>query len=166
VNWLDLVILVCIAVGLIKGLLDGFVKQIVSFIALVAAIFFSGQIAVPVRNFVLTHLAGDSVSPQIVSGFCYVMVFVLIIFVIVLFGKIVDVAIKMTPAKPLNILLGGLFGTFIWVLSLSILFNIFSVFDSGSTILSKQTQEKSVFYYQVKNVVPTVYPMMKNYFQK
>jgi membrane protein required for colicin V production len=165
-SWLDILIVVCVAIGLVKGLLDGFIKQVVSFIALVAAIFFSGQIAVPVRHFLLSHVTGDSVSPQIVSGICYVLAFVLIILIIVLFGRIVDVAIKMTPAKPLNILLGGLFGTFIWILSLSILFNVFAVFDTGSTILSKSTQDQSVLYHKVKNVVPTVYPILKNYFQK
>ncbi|GHV23882.1 hypothetical protein FACS189428_7780 [Clostridia bacterium] len=162
-NWLDLVIVVCVAIGLIKGLFDGFIKQVVSFIALVAAIFFAGQIAVPVRTFLANHVSSDTVSPQILHGFCYIIAFVIIILIIVYFGKIVDVAIKMTPAKPLNILLGGLFGVGIWLLSLSIVFTIFSVFDSKSTIISQQTKEKSVFYHRVKDIVPTLYPVWKNY---
>ena len=161
-NWLDILIVSCVAVGLIKGLFDGFVKQVVSFIALLAAIFFGGQIAIPVRNFLMQYISGDTLSPSILSVFCYIIAFVSIILIIVLFGKIVDVAIKMTPAKPLNSLLGGLFGMFIWIISLSILFNILSVFDSASSLLPKSTQEKSVFYNRVKSILPTVYPGWKN----
>lgn len=39
-NWLDIV-LVCLAgIGFVKGLFDGVIKQVVSLIALVVAIFF------------------------------------------------------------------------------------------------------------------------------
>ncbi len=39
-NWLD-IILVCLAgIGFVKGLFDGVIKQVVSLIALVVAIFF------------------------------------------------------------------------------------------------------------------------------
>ena len=163
-NWLDILIVSCVAVGLIKGLFDGFVKQVVSFVALLAAIFFGGQIAIPVRNFLMQYISGDTLSPSILSVFCYIIAFVSIILIIVLFGKIVDVAIKMTPAKPLNSLLGGLFGALIWIISLSILFNILSVFDSVSHLLPKSIQEKSVLYDPVKEVIPAIYPGWKKLF--
>ena len=44
-NWLDIT-LVCLAgLGFVKGLFDGFIKQVVSLLALVLAIYFCGQIA-------------------------------------------------------------------------------------------------------------------------
>ncbi|MDR2844126.1 MAG: CvpA family protein [Candidatus Symbiothrix sp.] len=165
-NWLDILIIICMAAGLIKGLFDGFVKRAVSFIALIAAIFLAGQIAVPSRNFLLNHVTGNAVSPLIISGICYVLAFVLIIVLITLLGKLISLAIKMTPARPLDILLGGLLGCFIWILSLSILFNVFSVFDVNAMLLSQSTQEKSILYSKVKGVVPTVYPLLKDYFKK
>ncbi|GHT76529.1 hypothetical protein AGMMS50262_14960 [Bacteroidia bacterium] len=164
--WLDIVIVICVAFGLIKGLRDGFVKQLMSFIALVAAIFFAGKIAVPFRSFVLHFLTGNDVSIQIVSGLCYLLSFILIILLITLLGKLVCLAIKLTPARPLDILLGSFFGMSIWILSLSILFNLFSAFDVNGTIISKNTQAKSIFYERVKKVVPTIYPIMRNYFKK
>ncbi|MDR0542197.1 MAG: CvpA family protein [Dysgonamonadaceae bacterium] len=163
-NWLDLIIAACILVGLIKGLSDGFIKQLVSLAALILAVVFAGQIAVPVRSFLLQHVVGNALSPQIITALCYIIAFVLIILAISLFGKIVDVAIKLTPAKPLNVLLGGLFGVFIWTLSLSVVFNLFAVFDSGSAVLSRHTQEKSLFYLPVKSILPTVYPVWKKMF--
>ena len=163
-NWLDLVITVCLATGLIKGLKDGFIKQAVSLAALIIAIVFAGQVSVPVRIFWMQHMDGETVSPQIITALCYIIAFVLIVLVIILLGKLVDVAIKLTPAKPLNMLLGGLFGTFIWTLSLSIVFNLFAVFDSDSTILPQPVQEKSILYHPIKVVLPTVYPVWKRLF--
>jgi membrane protein required for colicin V production len=143
---------------------DGFIKQLVSFIALILAIVFAGQLSLPVRTFLMQHITGSAVSPQIITALCYIIAFVGIIIIISLLGKIIDIAIKLTPAKPLNILLGGLFGVFIWTLSLSILFNLFAVFDSSSTILPKQVQEKSKLYHPIKSILPTVYPVWKKLF--
>ena len=165
-NWLDIVIIICVAVGLIKGLRDGFVKQLMSFIALVLAIFFAGKIAIPLRDFVLRFITGNDIYIPIVSAVCYIVAFILILLLINLLGKLVSLAIKMTPARPLDILLGGIFGMFIWILSLSILLNIFSALDANATIIPKTTQTKSIFYERVKKVVPTVYPVLKDYFHK
>ena len=162
-NWLDLGIIVCLGIGLIKGLFTGFIKQAVSLIALIIAIVFAGQLSMPVRTFLMQHITGD-VSPQIITALCYIIAFVLIILAISFLGKVVDLAIKLTPAKPLNSLLGGLFGILIWILSLSILFNLLAVFDSGSTILPKSLQESSAFYHSVKEVLPMIYPVWKKLF--
>ena len=162
-NWLDLGIIVCLAAGLIKGLFAGFIKQAVSLIALIIAIVFAGQVSIPVRTFLMQHISGDT-SPQIITALCYIIAFVLIILAISLLGKVVDFAIKLTPAKPLNILLGGLFGIFIWTLSLSILFNLFAVFDSDSTILPLSLQESSALYHPIREVLPMIYPVWKRLF--
>jgi len=163
-NWLDIAIVVCLAVGLISGLSDGFIKQAISLAALIIAIIFAGQVSVPVRIFLMQHITGEAVSPQIITALCYIIAFILIIIGISLLGKIVDFAIKLTPAKPLNLLLGGLFGIFIWTISLSIVFNLFAVFDSGSTVIPEAVQEKSVLYQPIKGVLPMVYPVWKRLF--
>ncbi|MDR2683221.1 MAG: CvpA family protein, partial [Dysgonamonadaceae bacterium] len=93
----DWIIIVCLAAGLIKGLRDGFIKQLVSFIALILAIVFAGQLSLPVRTFIMQHMTGATLSPQIISALCYILAFVGIMIIISLLGKIIDVAIKLTP---------------------------------------------------------------------
>ena len=163
-SWLDLAIIVCIAIGLIKGLKDGLVKQAVALAALIIAVIFAGQIAVPVRVFLMQHITGETISPQIITALCYIIAFVLIIVAINLIGKLVSFAIKLTPAKPLNMLLGGLFGVFIWTLSLSIVLNLFAVFDSKGTVLPQRLQDQSLLYQPVKAIFPMVYPVWKGLF--
>jgi len=162
-NWLDIVIIICVVAGLIKGLRDGFVKQAISLLALIAAIFFAGKAAVAVRGLLLPLFSSDF-PPPLLTGICYLLAFIIIMVAIVFLGRLVELVVKMTPARPLNILLGGLFGLFIWILSLSILFNILAVFDQNSKIIPKSTQEKSLFYERTKEIVPNIYPFLKYYF--
>lgn len=165
-NWLDIVILICLVAGLIIGLWKGFVEQLFAFIALVVAVFFAGQLAVPLRAFLIAHVTGKDFSVPILSGICYLLAFILIIILIAVLGKIVSFAIKKTLVKPLNSLLGALFGLFIWAISLSIFFNLLSSFDYNSMLISKQTQAKSIMYSPVKGIVPAVYPKLSDYFKK
>jgi membrane protein required for colicin V production len=72
----------------------------------------------------------------------------------------------MTPARILNVLLGALFGSLVWLFSLSILFNILFAFDSDSQLISKEIQKKSILYERVRAVVPTIYPFIKEYFKR
>ncbi|GHT02970.1 hypothetical protein AGMMS49525_07300 [Bacteroidia bacterium] len=164
-NWLDYVIIVIVVAGLIKGFMDGFVTQLALFVGLAVAIYFAGELAVPLRALAVRELFGTQTVPlPLMTGICYTVAFAVIVVIILILGKVIDLALKMTPAKPLNVIFGGVFGLAMAVLSLSILFNVFASFDSKSTIISKQAQEKSRLYDKTKNIVPKVYPKVRHYF--
>ncbi|MDR2620973.1 MAG: CvpA family protein [Dysgonamonadaceae bacterium] len=164
-NWLDWVIWICVGAGLVKGLYDGLIKQLISFISLILAIVFSGMVANILRNFVNLHLHWEtSISPNTLNAIYYIFAFILIITVFALLAKVVDKIIKFTPVNMLNRLAGGVFGVLIWLLCLSFALNILSVFDSKSIIIHKETQEKSITYTPVKMVLPVVYPYIREFF--
>ena len=52
-NWLDIVILCLAGIGFVKGLFDGFIKQVVSLIALLFAIFFCGEVADWLKDYIM-----------------------------------------------------------------------------------------------------------------
>ena len=163
-NWLDIALILIVVAGLIKGLMDGFVKQLALFVALVVAIYFAGELATPMRLFVLKGLGMQAMPQSLMTGLCYTVAFAIIVFIIVLLGKFIDLALKMTPAKPLNIIFGGVFGICVTILSLSLVLNVLAAFDSQSTLIPKQAQEKSRLYDKTKNIVPKVYPHVRHYF--
>lgn len=155
-NWLDWVVWICLGAGLVKGLYEGLVKQLISFVSLILAIVFSGMIAGVLRGFV---------DLNIHSAIYYIFAFILITTVFALLAKVIDKIIKATPAGMLNRLAGGIFGVLVWLLCLSFAVNILSVFDSKSTVIPKETQEKSVTYASVKMALPVVYPYIKEFFK-
>lgn len=164
-NWLDIVIIICMGIGCVTGLFDGFVRQVVSFIGLLAAIFFAKQVATPIRGFLGQFEFFSSMDGAILMGICYVLSFILIIVAIAFIGSLIHFAVKKTPARALNCILGGLFGWLIWTFSLSILLNLEAVFDKQELLINKQTKNSSVLYTKVVSVVPTIYPFFKGYFK-
>ena len=85
-NWLDITLLCLAGIGFGKGLFDGFIKQVVSLIALVAAIFLCGEAAGWLRGYIV---ALGWFPEQGVSVLSYVAGFILIMGVLVLAGEIV-----------------------------------------------------------------------------
>ena len=163
-NWLDLLITVCLAIGLIKGLFDGIVKQVVSIISLAVAIFFAGVVAKPIREFCSKQSFITSTFPDyVITSICYILAFVAIILLLYWAGRLVNTAINVTPAKGINHLLGGALGALKWVLILSLVFILLIVFDPNCKVISKQIQQESVLFRRISSVVPSLYPYVKNY---
>jgi membrane protein required for colicin V production len=165
-NWLDIIIVICLIIGIIKGLFDGIVKQLISVISLILAIVLSGSVATWLRKFVNVHFQiENSFSPGTISAIYYVIAFIIIVILFSFLAKFVDKIIHYTPLEIFNRLLGALFGAFMWMLCLSIFFNIAAVFDSKNVLIHKQTTEKSVYYDKVRNILPSVYPYIKEFFK-
>lgn len=162
-NWIDIVISVCVLIGVIKGLIDGFISQIVALLALTGGILFAGLVAKPIKDLFLL-LPEKSIAPEIINGISYVLAFILIMAIILLLGKVVNIVVNFTPAVIINKLAGVLIGACLWLFSLSLILNIIETFDIHSSLITKGIKQKSYFYEPVKSLVPTVYPLVKDYF--
>ncbi len=161
-NWLDLLIVVIAAVGLIKGLFDGFIKQVVSLLSIILAIFFAGQTSKPIYKFIIGYdFVTNLVSPHIIAVICYILAFTLIIFVFKWLASLLTTIIKVTPASCLNYMLGGLMGVFVSLLSLSLIFNVLTSIDSDSKILKADAKKESVLFDKVEAIVPLLSPFIK-----
>ena len=163
--WFDLVLLICLVAGIIKGLADGLVKQVIALFALVIAVYLSGFVAGLIRDFINRNFdIGDAGSPFVLSAVYYMLAFVLILSGLLALGNLINKAINYTPIGIINRLFGAIFGGLITILCLSIVLNIFAVFDPDSAIIPKQMKEKSVHYNKVKDVFPKIYPSIKELF--
>ncbi|MDR3219361.1 MAG: CvpA family protein [Dysgonamonadaceae bacterium] len=164
-SWLDIVITICVAAGVVKGFFDGIVKQLISLVALVLAVLLSGSLAAWLRNFVHTHFqTGDSLSQGVASALYYIAAFIIILSLFALLARLVDKIINYTPAEALNRILGALSGAFLWIISLSILLNVLAVFDTNSRVISPEAQTKSKLYGIVREALPVIYPHIKDFF--
>ncbi|MDR0429043.1 MAG: CvpA family protein [Tannerellaceae bacterium] len=153
-NWLDITLLCLAAIGLMKGLFDGVVKQVVSLIALVVAIFFCGKTAVWLHS----HIISWGLPEQGVTILSYIFGFLLIIGIVLLAGEIVHRVIGLTPLSILNHIAGGVFGILVMILFTSLLLNLLEIVDKGSVLISAESKVESRFYYSVKQILPTIYP--------
>ncbi|MDD4514796.1 CvpA family protein [Massilibacteroides sp.] len=154
-NWLDIVFVCLAGVGLMKGLFDGMIKQVVSLIALIVAIFFCSKVATWLEVYItqLGWFPEDSVSIiSCVAGF------ILILGLIILAGEIVHRVIGATPLSIVNHLGGGAFGLLVMLLFLSLCLNTLEFIDKKNKLLSPEVKIESRFYFPIKEIVPTIYP--------
>ncbi|OAV68897.1 colicin V production protein [Bacteroidales bacterium Barb6XT] len=160
-NWLDIVLICLAGMGLVKGLFDGLIRQVVSLIALAAGIFFCGRVAVEVKSW----LAGlDWFPAEAVTVASYAASFLLIAGVLILAGVVVHKIVGATPLGMVNHLFGGVFGILVTVLFVSLALNLLETVDKGSALIPIQAKLDSRYYYPVKEVVATVFP--QNMFAK
>lgn len=146
----------CLAgIGFGKGLFDGFIKQVVSLIALVAAIFLCGEAAGWLRGYIV---ALGWFPEQGVSVLSYVAGFILIMGVLVLAGEIVTKVIDATPLSIINHLGGGALGLLLVLLFTSLSLNLLDLVDRSGVFISQETKVESRFYEPIRQIVPTIYP--------
>ena len=154
-NWLDITLLCLAGIGFGKGLFDGFIKQVVSLIALVAAIFLCGEAAGWLRGYIV---ALGWFPEQGVSVLSYVAGFILIMGVLVLAGEIVTKVIDATPLSIINHLGGGALGLLLVLLFTSLSLNLLDLVDRSGLFISQETKVESRFYEPIRQIVPTIYP--------
>ena len=154
-NWLDITLLCLAGIGFGKGLFDGFIKQVVSLIALVAAIFLCCEAAGWLRGYIV---ALGWFPEQGVSVLSYVAGFILIMGVLVLAGEIVTKVIDATPLSIINHLGGGALGLLLVLLFTSLSLNLLDLVDRSGVFISQETKVESRFYEPIRQIVPTIYP--------
>jgi len=157
VNWLDIVLVVLVVAGFIKGYKDGFIRQIVFFFALIAAIYLCTKVAVNLREYVLqTNWFQDEHSVTIASN---ILAFIMIAGVITMAGWIIHKMISATPLSLFNHLAGAALGLVGTMLLLSLTLNIIAVLDTRSSLIPQETKAESRFYDYVKDIIPGIYTL-------
>ena len=153
-NWLDIVILCLAGIGFVKGLFDGFIKQVVSLIALLFAIFFCGEVADWLKDYIM---ALGWFPEEGISIICYILGFFLILGTLALAGEILSHVVEATPLGILNHLGGGLAGLIFIVAFMSLISNGLEIIDKGSVLISREAKVESRFYNPLVDLVPTFY---------
>ena len=154
-NWLDIVIVCLVGIGLIKGLFDGMVKQVVSLVALIIGIYLSSGVAGWLCGY-LEQLAWF--PPKVIVPLSFFLGFVLIVGVILLAGNILQRLISATPLSIFDHLIGGILGLVLMVLFISLLFLIIENVDKQSVLITQEIKAESRFYAMIKSCIPTFFP--------
>ena len=154
--WLDIVLVILVAAGFIKGFKDGFIRQIVFFFALIAAIYLCSKVAINMRAFLILK---DWFPESTVTLFSYILAFIMISGIITLAGWIIHKMISATPLGLFNKIAGAAFGLIVTMLLLSLTLNIIEVFDDRSSLIPQETKSESRFYYHIRDIIPGIYPI-------
>jgi len=156
-NWIDLVIIIILALSMISGFTNGLVKEIASLAALIlgiwGAIKFSSFTAAKLYDYF-------DMSGQYVGIVAFLVTFGIIVVLIHFIGIIVDKVIDATALSFVNKLLGILFSLIKSVLILSVIFVVLNSIDSRRPFLPKDKIEESMFYNPISDIAPAIFPII------
>ncbi len=155
-NVFDIVITVILLFAFVRGIINGFFSEVASLIAVISGVFFAIHFSYHIESFLNEfNLDWSDKTIKIVS---FAITFLLVVFAVILVGKLLTKLAKLTSLGLLNKILGGVFSTLKSVLILSVIFLFFDKFNKTIPFVKEKTLEESVLYYPINSIVPTIFP--------
>ncbi|WP_196895787.1 CvpA family protein [Aureivirga marina] len=161
-NLFDIIALVLMTTGFIRGNLNGLFEEVASLASLVGGVLG----AILFSSIVESLLGFLEWQQKYITALAYIVTFAVIVTVILLLGKLFTKFADKLSLGTINSILGGVFGVIkITVIISGILF-IFNKINSNIPFVSQDTLEDSVLYKPIKGIAPAIFPTIESEIQK
>jgi membrane protein required for colicin V production len=154
-NVFDIVLIVFLLYGFIKGLMKGLFIEVASLVALVGGVWGSIHFSYFIGDFLKESV---SWSEDKIALAAFAITFVLIIIVVSLLGKFLTKLADLAALGLINKILGGIFGLVKIGLVLSIVLVFFHRINATVSFVDDETLEESILYESVKGIAPAIFP--------
>ena len=151
-NYLDIILIIPLAYGLVQGLRKGIVKEIAGLLAILFGIYLARYWALPVSQ-ALVDLTGWTLN--LCTPLAYAVVFIAVSLSITLLSYMLTNMLGW-----LNRLLGGAFGIIKMLLLLSVILNFVAIVDQFMPVKEKPVVQNSLFYKPIEDVMGVVLPYL------
>ena len=156
-NFIDLIIVVLLILGAVRGFTDGFVKELASLLALILGIWG----AIKFSSFTAARLYEYfDMTGRYVGIIAFMVTFIVIVILIHFIGVLVDKFVDAIELSFLNRLVGIVFGLFKTALILSVIFVILNAIDARLPFLPKDKIEQSKFYNPIADIAAAIFPII------
>lgn len=152
---LDIVLLVLILFGLIRGLMKGFFVEIASLIALIAGVYGAIHFSHYAVNFISENSEWEEKTVSIIA---FAVTFIVIVLVIALAGQALTKLASFAALGIVNKLMGALFGALKMAVIVSVILNVFDSMNRTIPLTDERSIEESMLYQPVKSLVPLIFP--------
>jgi membrane protein required for colicin V production len=154
----DYLLLAPIIFGLCFGLYRGLFKELVAFFCVVLGIVAVRYFGAICADFLVEKLAMSPSSAMAVSS---IVIFIAAVIVLNILANMLTKLFKAMKINWLNRLAGMFFGGFKWVLILSIVLNIITLFYQKVPMQNGNPLAKSKFYKPIESAISKVVPFAK-----
>ena len=154
-NTFDIVLLVFLLFGFIRGLMKGLFVELASLIALIAGVYGAIHFSYFVGSFLENRVSWDEKYIAIVA---FAITFIIIVVVIAMMGKMLTKMADFASLGFLNKLLGGVFGVLKIGMILSILLIVFDKLNKSIPFTNEDATEESILYEPVRDLAPMLFP--------
>ncbi len=157
-NALDIILAVPLLWFTYKGFTKGLIIELATLIALLLGIYVAAHFSNYTADFMMDKLDFHSQYMSIIS---FALTFILVVVLVMLFGKSLEKVINLLLLSFVNKLAGAAFGLIKVAFVISVLIMILGNFDAEDKIISKELQKGSLLYEPVKKIAPALFPMVK-----
>ncbi len=154
-NTFDIVLLVFLLFGFIRGLMKGLFVELASLIALIAGVYGALHFSYFASGFLEGYVDWEEKYITIVA---FTITFIAIVIVIAMLGKLFTKMADFAALGFLNKLLGGIFGILKIGMILSILLIVFDKLNKSIPFTSKDVTKDSMLYEPVRDLAPMLFP--------
>jgi membrane protein required for colicin V production len=152
---LDIILLIFIGYGFIRGLFKGLFVEVASLLALVLGIYG----AIHFSDFIGIYLQETlNWNQKYISMAAFIITFMAIVIVITLLGKFFTKLADFVALGILNKLFGGVFGFLKMALIASVLLMLFHKFNTKLEMVKETTLQESVLYKPIKEMGVILFP--------
>lgn len=157
-NVFDIIVLICLALGIIEGIRKGFISQIAAIVGVVAGVWLSVIFAGKLSEWMSGLFEAN---PQLMKALAFILIYVIVVVLLHLVGKLLEKVVKLSMLGWLNKLLGAVFSVMKWALILCIAVAVFDSFNSIFNAVSSEKLADSIFYAPLERIAGTVFPYLK-----
>jgi len=160
---IDVVILVLIVYGIIKGAFKGLLVELASILAL----YLGSYGAIRFSNYASTLLSQTlDWSEGSINIFSFVITFLVIALSIIIAAKGITKIVNIMSLGIINKLLGAIFGGIKIAFIISILILMLNNFNLMKLFVSNEGIKNSIFYKRIETIAPEVLPIFVNQSRK
>lgn len=139
----DYILLTPVLIGLLRGLMRGFIKELMALISVAAGVlaakFFAGAVQ-PVLTSVF------SIPDTWALWLAYILLFFGVMVLCTLLRAVITKLIDSLDLGCLNRICGGVFGALKWALVVSVCLNLLMIVEDKFCIIKPEVKEQSVVY--------------------
>lgn len=157
-NVLDIIILIILAWGAFRGFTQGFILQVVTFIALIIGIWASIRFSDPMADFLSRSF---DITGKYLPVLSFILIFVLVVVIAHLIGMLLTRFFEVATLGWLNRLGGIAFGILKYAFIISVLLTIQYRLREKVQVIPQKQIEGSLLYKPVSGIAPIVFPHLK-----
>mgnify|MGYP001087865640 CR=1 FL=1 len=152
---LDIILLVVLIFGFVKGIMNGLFVELASILSLIFGVYGAIHFSYYVAGFLNSKTEWNEKTINILA---FIITFIVIILAIIFAGKAFTKLADFATLGTLNKILGGVFGTFKLGLILSVLMIVFEKANDTFKFVEQEELNQSTLYQPVKSIAPLLFP--------
>ena len=156
-SFIDIILGAFLVFGLIRGLKNGLIIEFASLISFFVGIYIAVKFSYIVGGFI-----GHSKTAKVTA---FVITLILVVVVIHLLAKVFSTVASTLFLGWLNKLGGAFFAVLKTTLLLGVVLSLFQKVNFNNALISKETQEKSLFFNPILKTSEVLLPVLTDWFK-